>query len=232
MAEVCRLQDHQGKRDETATNNDHLARHGNTRMVGDRDARLTTMLPPVCCRIAAGRLHRPLFRTARDNVMQQGTTHCRERGSMPTKQDKPEQVKSLEATLWEAADRLPEPRRRRRVQARCTWIDLSGKYVSDVFAKRREALERLVDDPDSDYYMPSNDAKASVLEDRDEYASEGVFWVPEAHRWDDLRKTAKQTDIGERIDAAMDAIEKENPSLRGVLREEVCTARADPGDAW
>ena len=65
--------------------------------------------------------------------------------------------------------------------------------------------------------MPTDDAKASVLEDRDEYASEGVFWVPEGHRWDDLRKAAKQTDIGERIDAAMDAIEKENPSLRGVL---------------
>ena len=65
--------------------------------------------------------------------------------------------------------------------------------------------------------------RASVLEDRDEYASEGVFWVPEGHRWNDLRKAAKQTDIGERIDAAMDAIEKENPSLRGSATEEVRT---------
>ena len=135
---------------------------------------------------------------------------------MPPKQSKPEQVKSLEATLWEAADRL-----RSRVDAAEYKHVVLGliflKYVSDVFARRREALERLVDDPASDYFMPTDDAKASVLEDRDEYASEGVFWVPEGHRWNDLRKAAKQTDIGERIDAAMDAIEKENPSLRGVL---------------
>jgi type I restriction enzyme M protein len=49
------------------------------------------------------------------------------------------------------------------------------RYVSDVFAKRREHLMRLVDDPDSDYFMPTEELKASVLEDRDEYASEGGF---------------------------------------------------------
>jgi type I restriction enzyme M protein len=138
------------------------------------------------------------------------------RNGVPPRQRKPEQEKSLEATLWEAADRL-----RSRVDAAEYKHVVLGliflKYVSDVFAKRREVLLRLVDDPDSEYFMPTDDAKASVLEDRDEFASEGVFWMPEGHRWDDLRKAAKQTDIGERIDAAMDAIEKENPSLRGVL---------------
>ncbi|PZS03114.1 MAG: N-6 DNA methylase [Pseudonocardiales bacterium] len=132
------------------------------------------------------------------------------------RQKKPEAEKSLEATLWEAADRL-----RSRVDAAEYKHVVLGliflKYVSDVFAKRREQLQRLVDNPGSDYFMPTDAAKASVLENRDEYASEGVFWMPEGHRWDDLRKAAKQTDIGERIDAAMDAIEKENPSLRGVL---------------
>jgi type I restriction-modification system DNA methylase subunit len=97
---------------------------------------------------------------------------------MPPKQSKQEQVKSLEATLWEAADRL-----RNRVESAEYKHVVLGliflKYVSDVFAKRRAALERLVIDPDSDYFMPTDDAKASVLEDRDEYASEGVFWVPE-----------------------------------------------------
>lgn len=72
-------------------------------------------------------------------------------------------------------------------------------YVSDVFVKRREHLRRLVDDQSSDYFMPTDEAKASVLEDRDEYASEGV-WISDGHRWNDLRKAAKQTDIGERID--------------------------------
>jgi type I restriction enzyme M protein len=136
---------------------------------------------------------------------------------LPPRQRKPDhQEKSLEATLWEAADRL-----RSRVDAAEYKHVALGliflKYVSDVFTKRRDALQRLVDDPDGDYFMPTDEAKASVLEDRDEYTSEGVFWMPEGHRWDDLRKAAKQTDIGVRIDAAMDAIEKENPSLRGVL---------------
>lgn len=135
---------------------------------------------------------------------------------MRPRQSRPEQVKSLEATLWEAADRL-----RSRVDASEYKHVVLGliflKYVSDVFAKRREELQRLVDDRGSEYFMPTDDAKQLVLEDRDEYASEGVFWVPEGHRWNDLRKAAKQTDIGERVDAAMDAIEKENPSLRGVL---------------
>jgi len=135
---------------------------------------------------------------------------------VPPRQKKPEQEKSLEATLWEAADRL-----RSRVDAAEYKHVVLGliflKYVSDVFVKRRKQLRQMVDDRSSDYFMPTDEAKASVLEDRDEYASEGVFWMPEGHRWDDLRKVAKQTDIGERIDAAMDAIEKENPSLRGVL---------------
>ena len=100
---------------------------------------------------------------------------------MAPRQSKPEQVKSLEATLWEAADRL-----RSRVDAAEYKHVVLGliflKYVSDVFAKRRETLERLVDDPDGDYFMPTPEAKASVVEDRDEYTSEGVFWMPEGHR--------------------------------------------------
>jgi len=151
-----------------------------------------------------------------DTGLDGATKETKIRGRQPTRQKRPEQEKTLEATLWEAADRL-----RSRVDAAEYKHVVLGliflKYVSDVFSKRREALQRLVDDPGSDYFMPTDEAKQAVLEDRDEYTSEGVFWVPEGHRWDDLRKAAKQTDIGERIDAVMDAIEKENPSLRGVL---------------
>src|SRR6478672_12202978 len=90
------------------------------------------------------------------------------------------------------------------------------KYVSDVFAQRRDELTALVNDPDSDYFMPNEAAKQMVLEDRDEYTSQGVFWIPEGHRWSDLRKNAKAADkpIGVRIDEAMDAIERENPTLK------------------
>jgi type I restriction enzyme M protein len=125
---------------------------------------------------------------------------------------------SLESSLWEAADKLRskvEPAEYKHVVLGLVFL----KYVSDVFDRRRRELEVLVDDESSDYFMPTAAAKQSILESRDEYTSEGVFWVPEGARWSDLRNAAKQDDvpIGKRIDDAMDAIEKENLSLKGVL---------------
>ncbi len=122
----------------------------------------------------------------------------------------------LEASLWESADKL----RSNMDAAEYKHVVLGLiflKYISDVFARRKDQLEAAVNDPKSDYFMPSEAAKNAILKSRDEYTSEGVFWVPEGHRWDDLRKAAKQADIGARIDAAMDAIEKENDALKGVL---------------
>ncbi|MDR1806699.1 MAG: type I restriction-modification system subunit M [Propionibacteriaceae bacterium] len=129
---------------------------------------------------------------------------------------KAQAAKSLEATLWDAADEL----RGKMDSAQYKHVVLGLiflKYISDTFAVRQRDLAALVDDPDSEYFMPTEDAKRSVLEDRDEYTAEGVFWVPESHRWEDLRRAAKQADIGQRVDAAMEAIERENPTLRGVL---------------
>ena len=64
------------------------------------------------------------------------------------------------------------------------------KYVSDVFNKRERELATLVDDKSSEYFMPTPEAKRSVLADRDEYLAAGVFWIPEGHRWEDLRAAA------------------------------------------
>ena len=135
---------------------------------------------------------------------------------MPPRQGKPEQVKSLEATLWEAADRL-----RSRVDAAEYKHVVLGliflKYVSDVFADRREALERLVDDPDSDYFMPTDEAKRRCWRTATSTPPRACSGCRRGTAGTTCARRAKQTDIGERIDAAMDAIEKENPSLRGVL---------------
>lgn len=135
-------------------------------------------------------------------------------GAVPPR--KKQESQGLEASLWEAANRL----RSNMDAAEYKHVVLGLiflKYVSDVFARRQAVLQAAVNDPGSEYYMPTEAARQSILESRDEYLSEGVFWVPEGHRWDDLRKAAKQTDIGSRIDAAMDAVEKENPALKGVL---------------
>lgn len=134
---------------------------------------------------------------------------------MPPK-TRAKQNKSLEEVLWDSATAL-----RSSMDAAEYKHPVLGliflKYVSDTFTARQEELTRLVSDPDSDYFMPNEAAKQSVLEDRDEYTAEGVFWIPDGHRWQDLRKAGKQANIGARIDGAMAAIERENPRLRGVL---------------
>ena len=54
-------------------------------------------------------------------------------------------------------------------------------------------------------------------EDKNEYLAEKVFFVPSTARWNYIQGRATQPTIGKDIDDAMDAIEKDNPSLRGVL---------------
>lgn len=123
---------------------------------------------------------------------------------------------SLEDALWASANQL----RSSMDAAEYKHVVLGLiflKYISDVFEKQRLKLDALSRDDKSDFFTPSEQARAAMLEDRDEYTGDGVFWVPEGHRWDDLRKAAKQADIGGRIDDAMEAIEKENPTLKGVL---------------
>lgn len=54
-------------------------------------------------------------------------------------------------------------------------------------------------------------------EDKNEYTAEKVFYVPPSARWKWIQGRATLPSIGEDIDKAMDAIEKDNQSLRGVL---------------
>ncbi|MGH3265234.1 MAG: N-6 DNA methylase [Trebonia sp.] len=91
------------------------------------------------------------------------------------------------------------------------------KYISDSFALRRSALKADLCDPSSDGYLDDPVQVAEVLEDRDEYLSENVFWVPEAARWEKLLAAASQPDIAKRIDDALGLIEHENVRLRNIL---------------
>ena len=86
------------------------------------------------------------------------------------------------------------------------------KYVDDAFGERRAQLAA---DLEADGITV--DQAEDLLESRDEYTAEGVFWVPPEARWEFLQAKAKQPEIGKIIDAAMDAVEAENPTLRGVL---------------
>ncbi|MGA2453902.1 MAG: class I SAM-dependent DNA methyltransferase [Solirubrobacteraceae bacterium] len=91
------------------------------------------------------------------------------------------------------------------------------KYISDAFEQRREFLRADTADPASPGYIEDQVARTDVLEDRDEYLAENVFWVPEGARWEALLAAASQPDIARRIDDALSAIEQDNPGLRNVL---------------
>jgi type I restriction enzyme M protein len=126
----------------------------------------------------------------------------------------------FENKLWDAADLLRnnmDPAEYKHVVLGLLFL----KYIEDAFEERRQELSAAVSDPDSDYYVAgATDRERELLvlrEDRDEYTAENVFWVPEAARWSHIQAQAKQPTIGKTIDDAMDAIEKDNPSLKGVL---------------
>src|SRR5436309_12127215 len=58
------------------------------------------------------------------------------------------------------------------------------KYISDAFDRRRDWLEEATKDPGNpDYFVEDENERAAILEDRDEYISQNVFWVPEDARW-------------------------------------------------
>lgn len=126
----------------------------------------------------------------------------------------------FESTLWEAADTL----RNNMDAAEYKHVVLGLlflKYISDAFEERREEIRQMVSDPKSPDFVKDEAEREEVLsdllEDRDEYIAENVYWVPESARWATIRSHAKQATIGKLIDDAMDAIEDDNPRLKGAL---------------
>ncbi len=57
------------------------------------------------------------------------------------------------------------------------------KYISDAFEERRNQLETFVSEPSSEYLVKEPQSRYGVVEDRDEYLSENIFWVPRDARW-------------------------------------------------
>lgn len=119
--------------------------------------------------------------------------------------------------LWEACDRLRgsvESAEYKHLVLGLVFL----KYISDSFERRRAVLEAATREEGNDLYIEDEGERAEVLEDRDEYISENVFWVPKKARWDILLAAATQPDIGQQIDTALFEIEKANEEqLRGVL---------------
>ncbi|MGR6036450.1 MAG: N-6 DNA methylase [Candidatus Nitrosoglobus sp.] len=133
-----------------------------------------------------------------------------------TKTVKEVKEEPLEKQLWKAADKL-----RKNIDAAEYKHVVLGliflKYISDSFEQLFAKLQ-----------AGEGEYAGADPEDKDEYKAENVFFVPQEARWSFLVAKAKQPDIGQFVDAAMDAIEKENPSLKGVLPKVYARQNLDP----
>lgn len=107
----------------------------------------------------------------------------------------------FEEKLWQMADKLRGSMDSGEYKNVVLGL-LFLKYVSDAFEEKYEELK-------ADEWADE--------EDRDEYVAENIFFVPKEARWSFIKDNAKKSEIGQLIDAAMVAIEKENSSLVGVL---------------
>lgn len=155
-------------------------------------------------------------------------------------------LNELDKKLWNAADKL-----RSNLDAAVYKHAVLGliflKYVSDSFDERRLDLEAHFRDPKHDYYLGGDeDLIKEELEIRDYYTEKNVFWVPALARWKTLQDSAKLplgteievkngkrsvykiTSIGRLIDDALDAIEKENEKLKGILNKTYTQLQIEP----
>lgn len=135
-------------------------------------------------------------------------------------------ILGFESKLWEAADKL----RSNMDAAEYKHVVLGLiflKYISDSFTEHFAHLKALVSEPQSEWFVERPEQRDAVLEDPDEYRAENVFWVPKEARWSFLLANAKLPKIGILIDEAMVAIEKSNPSLKGVLPKDFGRASLD-----
>lgn len=119
-------------------------------------------------------------------------------------------TKGLIKRLWSAANKLRgniSPSDYKYVVLGLIFL----KYVSDAFSVRhQEAIDENYDPEDCDWYLAEN-----------------VFWIPEKARWEYLAARAKQPEIGVLVDKAMEAIERDNPTLKGVLPKDYAREALD-----
>lgn len=115
---------------------------------------------------------------------------------------KVKQEKSMEAALWEAANKLRgnvEPSEYKHVVLSLIFL----KYASDKFEERRQELIA--------------EGKEKYVDMVDFYTMKNVFYIPETSRWSYIMEQSKQNDIALKIDTALYNIEKSNESLKGAL---------------
>ena len=157
---------------------------------------------------------------------------------------KPEEqqfLQDLETKLWTSANKLL-PSLDAAVYKHVVLGLVFLKYISDVFAERREELAYKFKDKEDLYFLDDSGDNSLIeeeLEERDYYTEKNVFWVPEAARWVNLMEWCRVTQgtklpwggefrgVGRMLDDAMVAIEKENPRLKNILNKDYARLGVD-----
>ncbi len=122
----------------------------------------------------------------------------------------------LEKKLWITADKL----RNNMDAAEYKHVVLGLiflKYISDAFD---DIIHHFVNEIGESWEKDTAGVKDICL-------SESVFYVPPSSRWSYLQGRAKLPTIGKDIDDSMAAIEKDNPSLKGVLPKDYARPSLD-----
>lgn len=155
-------------------------------------------------------------------------------------------LENLDKKLWTAANKLL-PMLDAAVYKHVVLGLIFLKYVSDAFRERRAELEAAFNNPEDEYYLGDDAGEliAEELEARDYYTEKNVFWVPALARWDFIQGHAKVAlgtklqvkngktseyefkGIGRLLDDALEAVEKENPKLKGVLEKDYARKQID-----
>ena len=131
---------------------------------------------------------------------------------MPVKQTESGATTGYEAELWAMADTLRgsmDAAEYKHVVLGLIFL----KYISDAFEERHSVVLAKWGE--------------EAAEDRDEYIAENIFWVPPEARWARLKAGARQPTIGQTVDLAMAAIERDNPALKEVLPKDYARPALD-----
>ena len=129
-----------------------------------------------------------------------------------TKQTNSGATTGYEAELWAMADTLRgsmDAAEYKHVVLGLIFL----KYISDAFEERRAVVLA--------------EWGPEAAEDRDEYIAENIFWVPPEARWACLKAEARQPTVGQTVDRAMAAIERDNPALKEVLPKDYARPALD-----
>ncbi|MBU2529537.1 MAG: type I restriction-modification system subunit M, partial [Elusimicrobia bacterium] len=120
----------------------------------------------------------------------------------------------FEEKLWAAADKMRsnmDPSEYKHIVLGLIFL----KYISDSFV---ECMYLIKNEPEFQEWE---------VHDKDSYTARNIFWVSPKARWNFLLQNAKKAEIGKLVDDAMVAIEKENPSLKGVLPKDYARPTLD-----